>query len=135
MIYFVFLSSSQTLHILWMIENRHIEKGVYWRFGFDVLKSWKNFTIVCQKQSNVNAPLVVYTYHLYIHISVGSALLVSTDMAISRSHRTWSEWQCRASRFFHVKDNNLLRIKKPIVKEKMNDFNIHNNKIFWFSPF
>ena len=75
-------------------------KGVTVRFGFDVLEL-RNFTIICQKQSNGDALWDVYTLHpehsrirmclgncsgmLVIYIIVGlSALLVSTDRVMRR---------------------------------------------------
>ena len=80
------------------VENIYI-KGVFVRFGFDVLEL-RNFTIICQKQSSGDALWGVYTLHPDIsHISmlwelfgcVGyiyhrgvSALLVSTDRVIRR---------------------------------------------------
>ena len=44
----------------------------------------------------------------YIHIGVGLALLVSITMGTWKGLRTWSERQCRASRFFYVLIVNLI---------------------------
>ena len=77
------------------------KKAFTWRFGFDSLKLRK-LQIVRQKQSNGRCPwdmnctrllcyavTTVYAWQflVYIHIGVGSALLVSTNRAMRRPQR------------------------------------------------
>ena len=87
-------------------------KGVIVRFGFDVLEL-RNFTFICQKQSNEDALWGVYTLHPnishigmlwelfgcvgYIYHRGVSALLVSTDRVMRRPQHVK-----RATDWLHV---------------------------------
>ena len=101
--------------------TRHIKRRLL-RFGFDVLKSWENFKLSVKNKATwmprgcvIYIPQIPYSHwciptplatigieDLFTYRRGAYALLVSTDRAILRSLRTWSERQCRASRFFCV---------------------------------